>query len=110
MSVGHIDLLTKFAYFDVLEKDAKRVMNALNGQRYKGREVRCNDSSDKKTSGKRQATNDKRQATSDKKKGKKTTKKKEDWKEFLNPKSMKLKGEIPDFTEEGWARRHPKKK
>ena len=110
VSVGHIDLLTKFAYFDVLEKDAKRVMNALNGQRYKGREVRCNDSSDKKTSGKRQATNDKRQATNDKKKGKKTTKKKEDWKEFLNPKSMKLKGEIPDFTEEGWARRHPKKK
>ena len=110
VSVGHIDLLTKFAYFDVLEKDAKRVMNALNGQRYKGREVRCNDSSDKKTSGKRQATNDKRQATNDKKKGEKTTKKKEDWKEFLNPKSMKLKGEIPDFTEEGWARRHPKKK
>ena len=117
VSVGHIDLLTKFAYFDVLEKDAKRVMNALNGQRYKGREVRCNDSVDKKTSGKRQATSDKRQATSDKrqatsdkKKGKKPAKKKDDWKEFLNPKSMKLKGEIPDFTEEGWARRHPKKK
>ena len=117
VSVGHIDLLTKFAYFDVLEKDAKRVMNALNGQRYKGREVRCNDSVDKKTSGKRQVasdkrqgTSDKRQATSDKKKGKKPAKKKDDWKEFLNPKSMKLKGEIPDFTEEGWARRHPKKK
>ena len=41
--------------------------------------------------------------------------KKEDWMKFLNPdkptkKSMKLKGEIPDFSEEGWARRKPKKK
>ena len=41
--------------------------------------------------------------------------KKEDWMQFLHPdkptkKSMKLKGEIPDFSEEGWARRKPKKK
>ena len=41
--------------------------------------------------------------------------KKEDWMQFLHPdkptkKSLKLKGEIPDFSEEGWARRKPKKK
>ena len=41
--------------------------------------------------------------------------KKEDWMKFLHPdkptkKSLKLKGEIPDFSEEGWARRKPKKK
>ena len=36
--------------------------------------------------------------------------KKEDWMRFLNPDNMKLKGEEPDFTEEGWARRRPKKK
>ncbi len=41
--------------------------------------------------------------------------KKDDWMKFLHPdkptkKSMKLKGEIPDFSEEGWARRKPKKK
>ena len=41
--------------------------------------------------------------------------KKEDWMQFLHPdkptkKSLKLKGEIPDFSEEGWARRKPKKR
>ena len=40
--------------------------------------------------------------------------KKEDWMKFLHPdkpdkKSQELKGEIPDFSEEGWARRKPKK-
>ena len=113
VSVGHIDLLTKFAYFDVPEKDAKRVMNALNGQRYKRREVRCNDADSQVSSDKRQGKSDKKGAVGRKQEAgnrKKTTRKKDDWKEFMNPKSMKLKGEIPDFTEEGWARRHPKKK
>lgn len=43
--------------------------------------------------------------------------KKEDWMQFLNPDSKKqspdsdgLRGEAPDFSEEGWARRFPKKK
>ena len=39
--------------------------------------------------------------------------KKEDWMKFLNPdkpaKGKELKGEQPDFSEEGWARRKPKK-
>jgi ATP-dependent RNA helicase DeaD len=41
--------------------------------------------------------------------------KKEDWMQFLNPGGMKAKktdfrGDEPDFSEEGWARRRPKKK
>lgn len=40
--------------------------------------------------------------------------KKEDWMKFLRPdkpsKDFRLKGEEPDFSEEGWARRRPKKK
>ncbi len=41
--------------------------------------------------------------------------KKEDWMKFLHPdkpekKNHELKGDIPDFSEEGWARRKPKKK
>jgi ATP-dependent RNA helicase DeaD len=35
---------------------------------------------------------------------------KEDWMQFLNPDGMKLKGDIPDFSEEGWAIRKPRKK
>lgn len=42
-AVGHIDLLSKFSYIEVPEKDATKVMNALSGATYKGREVRCND-------------------------------------------------------------------
>ena len=41
--VGHIDLLQKFCYIEVPESDAQKVMHALNGTTYKGREVRCND-------------------------------------------------------------------
>ena len=41
--VGHIDLLSRFSYIDVPERDAELVMTALNGVMYKGREVRCND-------------------------------------------------------------------
>lgn len=40
--------------------------------------------------------------------GKKYTK--DDWKQFFNPQPAKeMKGEEPDFSEEGWARRFPKK-
>ena len=38
-------------------------------------------------------------------------KKKDDWMKFFAPENNKwLKGEKPDFEEEGWARRKPKKK
>ena len=38
-------------------------------------------------------------------------KKKDDWKQFFAPENNKwLKGDEPDFAEEGWARRKPKKK
>ena len=38
-------------------------------------------------------------------------KKKDDWKKFFAPENSKwLKGEEPDFAEEGWARRKTKKK
>ena len=31
-----------------------------------------------------------------------------DWRKFFQN-DVKLKGEVPDFSEEGWARRRPKK-
>ena len=41
--------------------------------------------------------------------GKKYTK--DDWKQFFNPQPAKeMKGEEPDFSEEGWARRFPRNK
>lgn len=41
--VGNIDLMSKFSYIEVPEGDARKVMNALDGTRYKGRDVRCNE-------------------------------------------------------------------
>ena len=52
--VGHIDLLDSISYFEVPEKDAKKVMLQLTGIRYKGQTVRCNDADDASKGDKRQ--------------------------------------------------------
>ena len=112
VEVGHIDLLQTQSYFEVPEEDAERVIRYVSGQRYKGREVRCNDAAE----GGKKPT----RPTKPTKPTKPTTPtpsyKKEEWLQFLNPKSMRpkankeLKGEIPNFEEEGWAIRKPRKK
>lgn len=151
--VGHIDLLSKFAYIEVPEQDAKKVMKALNGTEYKGRTVRCNDadeeghgraargegarsergsrggrsserggrSSDRGSrSAKRGYGDDARGGRSERNgrgsRGEARSKKSRynddngDWRELIQGKPFKLKGEEPNFEEEGWARRRPKKK
>ena len=99
--VGHIDLLDTISYFEVPEKDAKKVMIQLTGIRYKGRTVRCNDGNEGAKPTK---------PTKPIKPKSSQTYKKEDWMQFLTPNSKKLKGEVPDFSEEGWAIRKPRKK
>ena len=151
--VGHIDLLSKFAYIEVPEQDAKKVMKALNGTEYKGRTVRCNDadeeghgraargegsrserggrggrsserggrSSDRGSrSAKRGYGDDARGGRSERSgrgsRGEVRSKKSRynddngDWRDLIQGKPFKLKGEEPNFEEEGWARRRPKKK
>ena len=116
VEVGHIDLLTTMSYFEVPEEDAPRVMKYVNGQSYKGRDVRCNDAEEGGTKGTREIrkTRETRSARNTREtKAPKETKKhysKDEWMQFLNPKSMKLKGDVPDFSEEGWAVRKPRKK
>ena len=34
----------------------------------------------------------------------------DDWRQFFQGHNVILKGQEPDFSEEGWARRKPKKK
>lgn len=144
--VGHIDLLSKFAYIEVPEPDAKKVMKALNGTEYKGRTVRCNNAdeeghgraargegarSERGSRGgrsserggrtaKRGYADDARGGRSDRSgrgsRGEARSKKPRynddngDWRELIQGKPFKLKGEEPNFEEEGWARRRPKKK
>ena len=120
--VGHIDLLQKFSYIEVPEDDAQKVMKALNGTTYKGREVRCNDADETghgrsngrmsrgerggKTTRTSRRDNGERQG-----RGCRNTHEDEtDWRSLIGGKPFKFKGEEPDFNEEGWARRRPKKK
>jgi ATP-dependent RNA helicase DeaD len=116
--VGHIDLLDTISYFEVPEKDAKKVTIQLTGIRYKGRTVRCNDADEggkadnpRSPRAPRESRNT-RESKEPRKKAPKEQKtyKKEDWMQFLSPNSKKLKGEVPDFSEEGWAIRKPRKK
>ena len=116
VSVGHIDLLTTMSYFEVPEEDADRVIKYVNGQQYKGRDVRCNDAAEggnkTRPNGANRANkaNKANGANRTNKPKEHKTYKKDEWMQFINPKSMKLKGEIPDFSEEGWAIRKPRKK
>ena len=118
--VGHIDLLQRFSYIEVPERDARKVMDALDGTTYKKRAVRCN-RSDETDPSKREKRGDRkekpaRRDNKDKKKEKKQRNempKEEnnyDWRQFFRNDDIKLKGEEPDFSEDGWARRKPKKK
>ena len=134
--VGHIDLLDTISYFEVPEKDAKKVMIQLTGIRYKGRQVRCNDA-DKQAVSDVYISSPERQHHRPKvndaddgfpQKGKASPKfergnkkrdfaekpkragKKDDWRELTNKSQRGFKGEEPDFSEEGWAMRKPRKK
>ena len=124
--VGHIDLLDTISYFEVPEKDAKKVMTQLNGIRFHGRTVRCNSEEEgnnreagrdnrhnaPKRSGKGVAPREnfapREDFTPREHSGKAPRYKKDDWKQLMKP--VELRGPEPDFSEEGWARRKPKKK
>jgi ATP-dependent RNA helicase DeaD len=109
--VGHIDLLDTISYFEVPEKDAKKVMIQLSGIRYKGRQVRCNDADEGfpqegKASPKSGRGNKKRDFAEQPKR----TGKKDDWRSLMGKTPRELRGEEPDFSEEGWAMRKPRNK
>ena len=119
--VGHIDLLDSISYFEVPEKDAKKVMTQLTGIRYHGRIVRCNSEDDKSANVVPNSRKDAPQKHKGTKKpdfigpkGEKRVKnnrgRRDDWRSLMKGDLRDLVGEIPDFSEEGWARRKPKKK
>ena len=128
--VGHIDLLSTISYFEVPEGDAQRVIQALNGRRYRGRTIRCNSEEEHtaeapgKTATTRKADAG-RKRSDDRKRGDSrqtgTAQRGEqrrghdrssgDWRTLMHDnRHVQLRGEEPDFSEDGWARRKPKKK
>ena len=114
--IGHIDLLQRFSYIEVPEKDANKVMAALNGSSYKGREVRCNDADDKEARGggrkradRRDRRNDRADRSYRKAKDYRTADDDQgtDWRSLMQGQPFKdNKGK--DTGEEGFARRFPK--
>lgn len=119
--IGHIDLLSKFSYIEVPRDDAGKVMRALNGTVYKGREVRCNEADEgghgKSSRNGRGTARDGRREAGDHRSDKRGRKKSDshshghdDWRSLMAGQPFKLKGDEPDFSEEGWARRRPKRK
>ena len=123
--VGHIDLLQRFSYIEVPKADAEKVMRALNGTSYKGREVRCNDADEgghgresrsSRSSSRNNENGGRRNRAASSSRGKRNfnddeqRRGKDDWKSLMQGKPFKFKGDEPDFSEEGWARRKPKKK
>ena len=123
--VGHIDLLQRFSYIEVPKADAEKVMRALNGVSYKGREVRCNDADEggrgrdsrsTRSSSRNNENGGRRNRVASSSRGKRNfnddeqRRGKDDWKSLMQGKPFKFKGDEPDFSEEGWARRRPKKK
>ena len=119
VEVGHIDLLQKFSYIEVPEEDGRKVMNTLSGTKYKGRIVRCNDAEDeghgrgtRKQERRSEAGRGARGNRSERKSRAKASLPQEDmtdWRSLINgSNNVKLKGEEPDFSEEGWARRKRK--
>ena len=123
--VGHIDLLQRFSYIEVPKADADKVMRALNGVSYKGREVRCNDADEggrgrdsrsTRSSSRNNENGGRRNRAASSSRGKRNfnddeqRRGKDDWKSLMQGKPFKFKGDEPDFSEEGWARRRPKKK
>lgn len=151
IELGRIDLMQKFSFFEVEEKEAGNVVKALNRASWNGRKVSVEIAGDEgkdapkgkrpgtaggygkkefdgkkrsyKEDGKRNDTTGRRSdkpenPAKDKKKGKpsreergytKARGKKDDWKQFFQG-NNDFKDAEPDFSEEGWARRTPKKK
>ncbi len=122
--VGHIDLLDTISYFEVPKQDARKVMTQLTGIRYKGRVVRCNSEDDKDAKNVPNRPRGESKNSPKINQGAKSTERgskkrdsidndrhgRDDWRQLMQPRKWELRGPEPDFTEEGWARRKPKKK
>ena len=124
-TIGRIDLMQNFSFVEVAEKQANDVINALNKVNLNGRKVivevagENNGKSDKSGAGKKEIAKKKNTRPSREERGYSEARgpKKDDWKQFFNndtkgkgkSKNKSLKGEEPNFDEEGWARRKPKK-
>lgn len=129
IQIGRIDLMQNFSFFEVIQEQAPQVLKALNKVVLSGGRKVCVEiagentgKSDKSGKKKKVATEKKADKPSKVEKAKKPSreergytsprgpKKKDDWKLFFQQDNQPLRGEEPDFSEEGWAKRSKRKK
>lgn len=129
IQIGRIDLMQNFSFFEVIQEQAPQVIKALNKVVLSGERKVCVEiagentgKSDKSGKKKKVATEKKADKPSKVEKAKKPSreergytsprgpKKKDDWKQFFQQDNQPLRGEEPDFSEEGWAKRSKRKK
>ena len=129
IQIGRIDLMQNFSFFEVIQEQASQVIKALNKVVLSGGRKVCVEiagentgKSDKSGKKKKVATEKKADKPSKVEKEKKPSreergytsprgpKKKDDWKQFFQQDNQPLRGEEPDFSEEGWAKRSKRKK
>lgn len=119
VEVGRIDLMPKFSFFEVHEEDTDDVVRGLQRAKLNGRpvsvEIALEDEAEARARGnRRENTGHPKRAERPARAERNYTeprarKTKDDWKKFFDP-EFKLKGEVPDFSEEGWAKRKKKRK
>lgn len=129
IQIGRIDLMQNFSFFEVIQEQAPQVLKALNKVVLSGGRKVCVEiagentgKSDKSGKKKKVVTEKKADKPSKVEKAKKPSreergytsprgpKKKDDWKQFFQQDNQPLRGEEPDFSEEGWAKRSKRKK
>jgi ATP-dependent RNA helicase DeaD len=133
VNIGRIDLMQNYSFFEVDEKQASDVIAALNRAKVNGRKVTVEVAGEENENGRkgkgfrkesrgegrkefrkegreeRKARPEKRNKPSREERGytaARGPKKKDDWKKFFNG---DFHDEEPDFSEEGWAMRTPRK-
>lgn len=139
IQIGRIDLMQNFSFFEVAEEQAPMVIKALNKASVNGRKVSvevAGENSGKSDKGgrkrgksiadaeERPARGGRKKAATEepaKKKAKPSReergyteargpKKKDDWMKFFQHDDRPLRGEKPDFGEDGWAKKSKKRK
>lgn len=129
IQIGRIDLMQNFSFFEVLQEQAPQVIKALNKVVLNGGRKVCVEVAGENT-GKSDKGGKKKKVAAEKKADKvekaerpkkpsraergyvnpRGPKKKDDWKQFFQQDNQPLRGEEPDFSEEGWVKRSKRKK
>ena len=129
IELGRIDLMQKFSFFEVEEKEAGNVVKALNRANWNGRKVSVEIAGEEGKETTRSKGKKRNEAPASRRKEKpenaptakkskptreergytKARGKKDDWKQFFQG-NNDFKDPEPNFSEEGWAKRSKKKK